>query len=662
MKAMSQWMWVVLLILITGTVSAQDVSTRLFFDSAQVRNMQLSPDARHVAFTFEEGSEVKLGIMDPEDRELLTVFGFGDKQHVVQFLWGNNERVIMSVATVTGNLDNQRTRPPALYAANIDGKRREQIYDTSRSSYQILHPYPQDPNRILIARYHFADGGQPKAQLLNIYNGNLNYIADQPNSRDIRALIADNSGTLRVAVELIDAEQFDDLEFNLFVKKDDQWTRFNVDSERERPDITPLGFSADNTKLYLSSNHDMAQNDRAGVFRYDFETDELELLYRHSDVDVSSAMVGSDGEVLGVMSLFGPGTYTFLEDKASTNEEAILLQRLAASFPADDVSLTSYSEDGTKAILFVRGARNPGEFYLFDTQTMAASYVAGVRPDLPKDALVQMQMRKIKARDGMELHTLLTLPDNQNNNLPLIVNVHGGPFGITDQWGFNPEAQFFAHHGYATLQVNFRGSGNRGDDFERAGRLLWGKTMQDDVTDATQWAIDQGIADPNRICIAGGSYGGYAALWGVIKEPDLYQCAVGIVGVYDMKWFREGDGSDFSGNDMAFERFMISHVAETSEGIEAISPVHHVDKIKAELFIVHGGSDVRVPVGHAYRLRDALSRIGKSYEWMIKEEEGHGFFNVDNRVELYNQMLAFFDRHIGGGSEAAQTAMSPADQ
>ena len=145
-----------------------------------------------------------------------------------------------------------------------------------------------------------------------------------------------------------------------------------------------------------------------------------------------------------------------------------------------------------------------------------------------------------------------------------------------------------------------------------------------------------------------------------MKEPNLYQCAVGIVGVYDMKWFREGDGSDFSQNDNAFERFMSSHVSESSEGVEAISPVHHVDEIKADLFIVHGGSDVRVPVGHAYRLRDALGRIGKSYDWMIKEEEGHGFFDVDNRVDLYNQMLSFFEEHIGAQTpkESSNSAAS----
>ena len=242
------------------------------------------------------------------------------------------------------------------------------------------------------------------------------------------------------------------------------------------------------------------------------------------------------------------------------------------------------------------------------------------------------------------------------------MNIHGGPFGIADRWRYNPEAQFFAHHGFATLQVNYRGSGNRGEDFIRMGYREWGGKMQDDVTDATLWAIEQGIADPDRICIYGGSYGGYATLMGVVKEPDLYKCGVGYVGVYDLKWFRGGDGSDFSRNNnfrdarRNFERFMSTAVGEDAESLDPSSPVHHVDKIKAELFIVHGAADVRVPVGHAYRLRDALDEIGKDYEWMIKDKEGHGFRDVDNRVDLYSAMLTFFDKHIGRGADSVDLA------
>nr|WP_301003853.1 prolyl oligopeptidase family serine peptidase [Arsukibacterium sp.] len=256
-----------------------------------------------------------------------------------------------------------------------------------------------------------------------------------------------------------------------------------------------------------------------------------------------------------------------------------------------------------------------------------------------------MQQISFTARDGKVIRGLLTLPDNAGKNLPLIVNVHGGPFGPFDSWGYNSEVQYLANRGYAVLQINFRGSGGYGDDFQRAGRLQWGHAMQDDVTDGTLWAIEQGIADKERICIYGGSYGGYAALWGVIKEPDLYKCSVGYVGVYDMPLFFKGDGSDASRSG-SIEQYISSHVGVGDDYMRSISPVHHVDKIKAELFIVHGSRDVRVPIVHANNLKKALDEIGKPYEWLVKED-GHGFFKVDHRVELYSKMAEFFDKHIG---------------
>ncbi|NDY94594.1 alpha/beta hydrolase family protein [Wenzhouxiangella limi] len=643
-----------LLVALTHPALTETIPTRHFFDNAQVREMRIAPDGEHIAFTFESGSEVQLTVLDLESMQLTTApFGFGDNQHVQDFWWASDTRVVMSVATVTGNLDTLQAGPRPLYAANIDGSRRQEIFGASNlAGYQVLHPLPDDPDHILIARYHLADEGEPSAMLLNVFDGRTRYLADSPDSRNVSAFIADNAGELRAAIEFIDAENFDEMEFNLFVKHDDQWRELQVDSERERPSITPLGFSADNQRMYFLSNHDMAENDRSGAFRYDFESGDLELLFRHPQVDVSGAIRGHDDEVLGVVSRFGPLTYAFFEDKAAEHPDARLLQQLARSFPENDVSLTSFSRDGKRAVLFVRGDRNPGEFFLFHTDKLQAEFLAATRPELPKERLSPMRALEIPARDGLNLHGLLTTPADAQQPLPLIVNVHGGPFGITDRWGFNPEAQFFAHHGYATLQVNFRGSGNRGEDFVRKGRRQWGQAMQNDVTDATRWAIEQGIADPERICIMGGSYGGYATLMGLITAPELYECGVGIVGVYDLVWFREGDGSDFSrGSDrqsrMAFERFMSSHVAASTDGLEAYSPVHLADHIEDEVFIVHGGSDVRVPVGHAERLRDALDARGKPYRWMLKQEEGHGFFDVDNRVELYDAVLAFFNDHIG---------------
>jgi len=638
--------------LVTPVFADELVPTREFFEKAQVTDMRISPDGQHVAFTYEEGSEVKLAIMNLAESSITTSFGFGENQHVFSFWWGSDERVVMSVGEVTGNLDNLG-RPAHLYAANIDGSHRQQIFVMERSSYRVLHTLPDDPDHILIARYHFADGGVPKGNLLNIHDGDLSYVADQPPSNDLTGLLADNSGEIRVATEFIQGETFDDRELNLFIKKGaDNWERLEIEASRQPVSTSLLGFSADNRQAYFLSNHDMVENDRRGVFRYDFATNDIELLYRHPEVDISGGISGHDGEMLGVVSRFGPATYTFFGDLASTNEDAILRQRLALSFPEQNVGITSYSQDGKLAVVSVSGDRNPGEYYLFDTESMEARFLAARLPNLPRDALVPMEAVRIEARDGLVLHGMLTRPADQKEDLPLIVNVHGGPFGITDYWGYQPEAQYFAQHGYATLQVNYRGSGNRGDDFQNAGRREWGGKMQDDVTDATRWAIEQGIADPDRICIYGGSYGGYATLMGVIKEPELYACGVGYVGVYDLVWFREGDGNDGSrmmGREarQGRERWMSAWVGENAEDLRDVSPVHNVDKIEAELFIVHGGSDVRVVVGHAHRLRDALDRVGKSYEWLIKEDEGHGFYDVDNRVELYESMLGFFNRHIG---------------
>lgn len=639
--------------------NAEEIPTRAFFDKAEIRSMQLSPDGSHAALTYEEGSEVRLAVMNIDEREIVTFFEFGENKHVLSYWWASNERIVMAVGEVTGNLDN-KGRPSYWYGANRDGSHRTQIYDAQNSRYTVLDPLPEDDRHMLIARYHQGDRGVPKANLLDIFDGELSYVGDQPVDDDMVALVADNSGEVRAAAAVKMGETLDDREIRIYVKHGGEWQSLDVDSERPSPAIDFLGFSKDNTKAYLSSNHDMAENDRQGVFRYHFNSGELELLHRDPDVDVSGLLYSTTGEVLGAYSSFGPMRYTLFEEAIEEHPEQVgTLKSLAVTFPESDVRIVSTSEDGKRAVVYVTSDTNPGDFYLFDTESKQLQFLNAALPELPKEELVDMKPVRIEARDGLELHAFLTLPDDQNENLPLVLNVHGGPFGPYDSWGFNREAQFLAHHGYATLQVNFRGSGGRGEDFMRAGWKEWGGKMQDDLTDATNWAIEQGIADEDRICIYGGSYGGYASLMGVAKEPDLYQCAIGYVGVYDLPWFRSGDGSDFSSQQAAgregrksFERFMSTAVGDDEEELRANSPVHNVDKIKADLLLVHGGSDVRVVIGHFERLREALDEIGKDYEWMVKEEEGHGFYDVDNRVDFYSKMLDFLDRNIGPEASA----------
>lgn len=644
-----------ILLIAHGTLGAAPLPTEEVFGKSLVRAMKISPDGEHVALTFEEDTEVKVAVMRLADKAYVNRFAFGTNQHVLDFWWASDSRVVMSVGEVTGNLDNLG-RPSSLYAASIDETDVREIFSTITSWYQVLHPLPDNERKILIARYHWADQGVPKGNLLDVFTGDLTYLDDQPVDKDMAALVADNDGELRGAIAVRVGDTLDDLDFRIYAKTGDKWKTVDLPIERRSPRVEFLGFSSDNRQVFFTSNHDMPSGDRMGVFRYDFDTSKVDLMYRHDHVDASGLLRTPSGHVLGAYGTFGPADYSLFDDQVEAlPDQARLMVGLLNAFPEDDVFVTSSTRDGAKSIIAVVSDRNPGDFYLFDAEKVQMQFLSASRPELDKSKLAPMEPVRIVARDGLVLNAYLTRPKNADKNLPLIVNVHGGPFGPFDRWRFNPEAQYFAQHGYATLQVNFRGSGNRGQDFQQAGWREWGGKMQDDVTDATLWAIEQGIADADRVCIYGGSYGGYATLMGVIKEPDLYQCGVGYVGVYDLEWFRSGDGSDFSrgqGRDARenFERFMSSAVGESPAALRQVSPVRHVNRIEADLFIVHGEADVRVPVGHAYRLRDALDAAGKDYEWMIKEGEGHGFYQVPNRVDLYEAMLAFFNKHIGAAA------------
>ena len=645
--------WLAALCLLSFGAVAAEIPVIDFFKQFEVRSMQVSPDGKHVAFSYEKGDQVPLAVMNLASKKVTASFEFGKQQHVQWFVWGNNERVVMAVAKVTGNLNTMEFRPQYWYAANIDGTDRKQIYDAQRSGYRIVDLLPNDPKNILIAKQHWADEDGVKANRLNIYNGELDYIADQPKPSEngrLFAIATDNSQEIRLGLEFIDAktDNIDDNYSVIHAKKNGEWKKLSFRSARKHPDIDMLGFSADNRKAYFLSNHDMAQSDRKGLFSYDMATDKIELLYRDEAVDVSSSLVGHKGEIIGVVAMPGDWNKHYIE---TSSTDAAFLKSLDAAFPGQYVSVTSFSEDGSLAVVRVSSDRNPGEFYLFDVKKLTAKFLAAAMPHIKPKQMLPMEPVVFAARDGLKIHALLTRAKEANGPSPMVVLVHGGPYGIQDTWGFDREAQVLASRGYAVLQVNYRGSGGYGDDFYRAGRMEWGHKMQDDVTDATLWAVEQGIADRERLCIYGGSYGGYAALQGVVREPDLYKCAIGFVGVYDMVWFRDGDGSDGDGGGRdqrrGMENWLNAHIGDDREALKKVSPVHNVDKIKAALFIVHGEEDVRVPVGHAYRLRDALDKIGKKYEWLLVEGEGHGFIQPKNNELLFNKMFDFLDKHIG---------------
>jgi dipeptidyl aminopeptidase/acylaminoacyl peptidase len=304
------------------------------------------------------------------------------------------------------------------------------------------------------------------------------------------------------------------------------------------------------------------------------------------------------------------------------------------------------SRDEDRLIVSTFSDRSRGSQYLYDVGSKKLSKLTDIAPWLPEAEMAEMKPIKYTSRDGLLIHGYLTLPKGaQAKNLPVVVNPHGGPWA-RDRWGFNPEVQLLANRGYAVLQMNFRGSTGYGRKFWEASFKQWGKSMQDDVTDGVQWLIKEGIADPKRVAIYGGSYGGYTTLAGLAFTPDLYAAGVNFVGVSNLFTFLNTIPPYWKPYlDMFHE--MVGHPEKDKALLAAASPVLHADKIKAPLFIAQGAKDPRVNKAESDQMVEAMKKRGVEVEYMVKDNEGHGFRNEENRFEFYEAMERFLAKHLG---------------
>jgi len=424
----------------------------------------------------------------------------------------------------------------------------------------------------------------------------------------------------------------------------DEWTLVNRSrSEGRRVDV--LGTASDGRIYALSDD----QKGPAAFGVLDRETNAFKTLYQDPVADPASYITASDGStVLAVITMAG-APHVEVVEKQSPDVPVYL--SLSKAFPDKLVTFSNATIDGKKIVVSVRSDTDPGELYLYDRDTGTVRFLLRNRSWLDPKRMASVRPFAFKARDGVTLHGYLTIPRGGDpKKLPMIVNPHGGPIGPRDDWGFGWEPQMFANRGYLVLQLNFRGSGGYGQAFQDMGHREWGGKMQNDLTDATHWAIDQGYADPNRICIYGGSYGGYASLMGAAMEPGLYRCAVGYVGVYDMEMmFRKGDISERDSGKRFLERTLGNDKAE----LQRRSPVHLAEKIKVPVFLAAGGRDVRAPKEHTEEMRDALKAAGHPAEVVIVEpNEMHGFYDETANLNLYTKMLGFIDKYIGAGATA----------
>ena len=321
--------------------------------------------------------------------------------------------------------------------------------------------------------------------------------------------------------------------------------------------------------------------------------------------------------------------------------------KLESKLPGYEVGITSLSDDETKAIVVTYSDKSRGTYYIYDVDDEKLTDLGKISPWLNEDQMADMQPIKYTSRDGLTIHGYLTIPKGSSGkNLPVVVNPHGGPWA-RDTWGYNSQVQFLANRGFAVFQMNFRGSTGYGRKFWEISFKEWGKSMQDDITDGVKWLIEQGIADPDRIAIYGASYGGYATLAGLTFTPDLYACGVDYVGVSNIFTLLETLPPYWElGRQMMYE--MIGNPETEKEILEAASPIFHVDSIRVPLFVAQGANDPRVKQAESDQIVEALRARGVEVPYMLKEDEGHGFYNEENQFDFYREMEQFLMKHIGG--------------
>ena len=399
-------------------------------------------------------------------------------------------------------------------------------------------------------------------------------------------------------------------------------------------------FTFDNNELYVASNRG---RDKAAIFKFDLDTaKEGELIFENDEVDVYGLMRSKKRKKITGVSYTTDKRQMHFFDEWRENIQTTLEGKLKGV----EVAISQFSKDETKAIVVTYSDRSRGTYYYYNIETDELVKLAELSPWLDENDMAEMKPIAYQSRDGLTINGYLTLPTNykKGDKLPIVVNPHGGPWA-RDNWGFDPQVQFLANRGYGVLQMNFRGSVGYGREFWEISFKQWGKTMQDDISDGVLWLIDEGIADPDRIAIYGASYGGYATLAGLTFTPDLYACGVDYVGVSNIFTLLETLPPYWElGRQMMYE--MIGNPETEKDLLESASPLFHVDKIEAPLFVAQGANDPRVKQAEADQIVEALKSRGIDVPYMLKEDEGHGFYNEDNQFDFYREMESFLAKHL----------------
>jgi dipeptidyl aminopeptidase/acylaminoacyl peptidase len=611
-------------------------------------NPRLSPDGQYLAVCVEDG-----------ESHAVVIYKLSDMSHPSSYLampkfqspadihWVSSTRLIVEKAKLIGSLDKPFLTGEIL-ATNVDGKHVDAMFsrDWALESHgsvrtmdegfaEVVGLPPKANNHFYMQAYMWND--EHNTWLYDVDAGNgTRHMLSQINFENMD-FVVDADGKPRYAVG-------EDLSNNLliFQQINGGW------AQRTKGDdgyaFRPFDFSADGQHLYAYSS---TQGGPSALVQTDPGGGNRQVLAK-DDFGGIAYIQWTPGR-----QPFAASTATGIPSPIIINANEPLAQLyvgLSKKFPNDFVDFTSFSEDGSKLVFTVSGDRNPGDYYLFDIEHHTIRKLFSAGEGIDRSKLGTRTPMRFTTSDGKQLEAILTVPAGASmNNLPMVLLPHGGPYDIKDDWFYDNDAQFLASRGYLVLQVNFRGSGGRGPGFMKSGYGQWGTRIQQDLIDGVKWAEAQHFADPKRVCVYGASFGGYSAMMSVIRAPELFKCAVGYAGVYDLAMmYDKGDTKDSTSG----VNYLHYAIGTDPAVLAANSPDKLADKINVPVLLIHGEDDQRAPFAQAKAMRAALDAAHKPYEWLSKSGEGHGFYNEDNNVDMYNHLQAFLDKYIGPGVQA----------
>ncbi|HMU11320.1 MAG TPA: S9 family peptidase [Ferruginibacter sp.] len=630
-----QLLWVVSVLVITAAActSKSDkeekpplVALEDFFKNADKTGWQISPDGEYVSYRSSHLGHMNVFVRKISD-SVGTPVTFDSVRNISQYQWKGNR--ILYLQDVGGDENFQ------LFSVSIDGKDQKALTPFPKVRTMILNDlrYVAGKEKEVMIQMNKRDARFFDPYSINIETGETKVLYQ--NDKNYDSWYTDHNGVIRLAGKT------DGVNITLFHRATEADPFDSLLTTSYKETFAPNFFTFDNKNIYAASN---IGRDKIAIVEYDLAAKkEIRVVYSNNEYDLDGVDFSAKRKVLqSVYFTSWKGEQHFLDKEAEAD-----YNKMKDKFKGYEIAIYGNNNEEDKFIVWTGNDKLPAKFYFYDKKTGETKYLATSRPWLKEEDMATMKPIEYKSRDGLTIHGYLTLPKGvEAKNLPVIVNPHGGPWA-RDAWGFNNEVQFLANRGYAVLQMNFRGSTGYGKDFWLKGSKEWGRKMQDDITDGVNWLIKEGIADKKKVAIYGGSYGGYATLAGVTFTPDLYACAVDYVGVSNMFTFMNTIPPYWE----PFKKQMYELVgdpAKDSALLAEVSPALHVGNIKAPLFIAQGANDPRVNKAESDQVVEALKKRGVEVEYMVKNDEGHGFANENNRIDFYKAMEKFFDKHLSG--------------